>query len=97
MLIVGRLAKEFGEWPPLRVADEVYHYFPEGYLDQFTPEQLILGDLLIRNRLIAADNEAQEQAQKDAESKKKMPGVTRMVSAQERSEQLKAMRHDGEV
>lgn len=74
MLLIGRLAKEFGKWPPLRVADEVYHFFPAGYLDQFSPEQRILGDLRILARMNEAENEALKEAQDKAKRQNDHPG-----------------------
>ncbi len=77
MQTIGRLAREFGAWPPLRVADEIYHFFPANYLDQFSPEQIIFGDNEILNRMIKAENEAQKKAIADSKDKRDHPGMDR--------------------
>lgn len=90
MLLVGRVGKAFGK-TPLQQALE-YGRITSTFLASLSPDQKILIDHHILNRLIEADNDAQEKATKEAEEKRKNPGVKRMVSVEERSEQLRQMR-----
>ena len=89
MLTVARLAKEFGAWPPLRVADEVYHLFRPGYLDQFLPEELVLADMRIFARLIEAENDAYKK-QKDKPKLDSHPGLEKRNSIEELIKRQKA-------
>lgn len=55
---------------------------------------LDIGCLSEHNR---RENERIEKEEKERKQKENMPGVTRMVSAEERSAQLKAMRKEKEI
>ena len=88
ILTVARLAKEFGAWPPLRVADEVYHLFKPGYLDKFSPEERVLADMRIFARLIEAENEAHEK-RKDKPKLDSHPGLVRRLSLEDHKNRQK--------
>ncbi len=90
MYLVGRVAKGFG-CSPLMLASE-YGLIAPSFLDGLLPEEKILADNHLLNRLIEAENEAHEKAREEAKERTRLPGVTRMVSAAERSEQLREMR-----
>ena len=89
MLTVARLAKEFGAWPPLRVADEVYHLLKPGYLENFSPEELVLADMRIFARLVEAENEAHKK-QNDKPKLDSHPGLVKRLSKEELIERQKA-------
>ncbi len=84
------MAREFGK-TPLQLAHEDGLACDKFY-DGLSPYERIGIDHHILNRLISEENEARKQQMEDADRQKRMPGVTRMVSASERSEQLKEMR-----
>lgn len=84
------MAREFGK-TPLQLAHE-YGLACDKFYDGLSPYERIGIDHHILNRLISEENEARKQQMEDADRQKRMPGVTRMVSASERSEQLKEMR-----
>lgn len=67
-----------------------YNLFPG--LDDASPIKLLLIDYEILGRVIAEENEAQKKYREESERNRRMPGVTRFVSAAERSEQLAAIR-----
>jgi hypothetical protein len=69
-----------------------YGLLDPSFFDSLDPFQLVMADTVILNNVIEFQNEAQKAA--DAAEKEKLPGVTRFVSASERSEQLKAMREE---
>jgi hypothetical protein len=91
MYLVARVAKGFGAGSPLLLANK-YGIIVQSFLDSLTPEEKLLIDHHLLNRTIEAENEAIERQKEEGERNRKMPGVTRMVSASERSEQLKEMR-----
>jgi len=86
---VARTAKGFGAGSPLLLANK-YGIVTDDYLAGMRPLERLLTDHHLLNRVIEAENEAQKKAMKESEYSKK--GVKRMVSAAERSEQLKEMR-----
>jgi hypothetical protein len=88
--MIGRIAREFGK-TPLQLASEYGRASP-AFLASLSPDKKILIDHEILNRLIQADNESQKKAMEEHKREQKMPGVKRMVSAEERSEQLREMR-----
>lgn len=90
MLLFGRVAKAFGK-TPLQLAHE-YGFACDKFYDGLSPYGKIGIDHHVLNRLIQEENEARKQQMEDADRQKRMPGVTRLVSASERSEQLKEMR-----
>lgn len=86
---MARLAKEFGAWPPLRVADEVYHLFKPDYLNNFSSEERVLADMRIFARLIEAENEAHKR-QKDNPKLDSHPGLEKRNSMEELIRRQKA-------
>jgi hypothetical protein len=83
------VAKEFGAGSPMHLARQYGLLRPDFCL---SAEETILADNHLLNRLIEAENKARAEAIEKRDLQKRMPGVTRMVSAPERSEQLKRMR-----
>lgn len=70
-----------------------YGLLDPSFFDSLTPLELFLADNTILNSVIGLENDLQERASEERkDNKNQMPGVTRMVSAEERSEQLKRMR-----
>jgi hypothetical protein len=90
MRIVGRVAREFGAGSPMFLARQ-YGLLDSSFFESLEPFQLVLADNVILNNLIEFDNEAQKMEEDAQKERDRMPGVTRMVSASERSAQLKAM------
>ena len=86
---MARNAKGFGAGSPLLLANK-YGIVTDEYLAGMHPLERLLTDHHLLNRVIEAENEGQKKAMKESEYTKK--GVKRMVSAAERSEQLKEMR-----
>lgn len=86
---MARVAKGFGAGSPLLLANK-YGIVTDDYLAGMHPLERLLTDHHLLNRVIEAENEGQKKAMKESEYSKK--GVKRMVSAAERSEQLKEMR-----
>ena len=89
LYLVARNAKGFGAGSPLLLANK-YGIVTDEYLAGMHPLERLLTDHHLLNRVIEAENEGQKKAMKESEYSKK--GVKRMVSAAERSEQLKEMR-----
>ena len=69
-----------------------YGLVSQNFLNDLLPEEKIFIDSHLLNRLIEAENKAIEKQREEAERSRKMPGVSRMVSAEERAEQLRLMR-----
>ena len=86
---MARNAKGFGAGSPLLLANR-YGIVSDEYLAGMHPLERLLTDHHLLNRVIEAENEAHKRAMKESEYSKK--GVKRMVSAAERSEQLREMR-----
>lgn len=86
---MARNAKGFGAGSPLLLANR-YGIVTDEYLAGMHPLERLLTDHHLLNRVIEAENEGQKKAAKENEYSKR--GVKRMVSAAERSEQLKEMR-----
>ena len=86
---MARNAKGFGAGSPLLLANK-YGIVTDEYLAGMHPLERLLTDHHLLNRVIEAENEGQKKAMKESECSKR--GVKRMVSAAERSEQLKEMR-----
>ena len=86
---MARNAKGFGAGSPLLLANK-YGIVTDEYLAGMHPLERLLTDHHLLNRVIEAENEAQKKSMKESEYSRK--GVKRMVSAAERSEQLKEMR-----
>ena len=86
---MARNAKGFGAGSPLLLANK-YGIVTDEYLAGMHPLERLLADHHLLNRVIEAENEGQKKAMKESEYSKK--GVKRMVSAAERSEQLREMR-----
>jgi len=69
-----------------------YGFVCDKFYDGLSPETKIMTDHHILNCLITEENEANQRQREEAERERRMPGVKRMVTASERSEQLAAMR-----
>ena len=85
------MARAYGAGSPLKLASE-YGLIVPSFLEGLRPEEKILADNHLLNRLIDAENEAHQKARDEAKQNREMPGVSRMVSPEERSEQLRQMR-----
>jgi hypothetical protein len=66
-----------------------YNLFPG--LNNMSGLEMLMTDAAILNHVIE-EYKAHEDAMKESEMKRKLPGVTRMVSVEERSQQLAAMK-----
>ena len=88
---MARVAKGFGAGSPLLLANK-YGIVTDEHLAGMHPLERLLTDHHLLNRVIEAENEGHKRAMKENEYSKK--GVKRMVSAAERSEQLREMRNE---
>ena len=87
------MARGFGAGSPLLLASE-YGLIDKTFFESLTPTDKIFIDHALLNRIIEAENEAQRAAHEEASQKSKMPGLKRIVSAKERSEQLREMKNE---
>lgn len=71
--MIGRIGRAFGK-TPLQQALE-YGRVSQDFFDSLSPDRRILVDHHILNRLIQADNEAQEKATQKAKEKRDHPGM----------------------
>jgi TRAP-type C4-dicarboxylate transport system substrate-binding protein len=75
MLLFGRVAKAFGK-TPLQLARE-YGFACDAFYDGLSPEDRIAIDHHIMNRLVEAENKAQEAMQKRHKEQYEHPGMER--------------------
>jgi hypothetical protein len=81
MYLIGRIAKAFGK-TPLQLASE-YGVFDPSFLDGLSPYDRVFIDHHILNRLITAENEAQEKAMKNESNRAEMdshPGLKKRLT-----------------
>ena len=71
--MIGRIGRAFGK-TPLQQALE-YGRVSQEFFDSLSPDRRILVDHHILNRLIQAENEAQEKAIQKAKEKRDHPGM----------------------
>jgi TRAP-type C4-dicarboxylate transport system substrate-binding protein len=76
--MIGRIGRAFGK-TPLQQALE-YGRVSQDFFDSLSPDRRILVDHHILNRLIQAENEAQEKATKTAKENRDHPGMERYHS-----------------
>ena len=76
--MIGRIGRAFGK-TPLQQALE-YGRVSQDFFDSLSPDRRILVDHHILNRLIQAENEAQEKAMQKAKEERDHPGMERYRS-----------------
>lgn len=76
--MIGRIGRAFGK-TPLQQALE-YGRVSQEFFDSLSPDRRVLVDHHILNRLIQAENEAQEKAMQKAKEKRDHPGMERYHS-----------------
>jgi hypothetical protein len=74
MYLVARVAKGFGAGSPLLLASE-YGLIAKSFLDSLQPEEKIFIDHHLLNRLIEAENEAQDEAMEKGRQDCEHPGM----------------------